>query len=166
MKNTRKLTVAGGIAAASLTAPLLMAVSAEASTIEDGCEVNPHRPVYSGRNNANNIPLVDYKVTVTCDPGRSVYIEQERWESDLVAVEGPGEGGDDHTGSSTKTLDFTAAGGTETFKFRRALPDTGPATEGPIEEVYQAVRFEVTTDSGVDGGMTDYELTAARSIHR
>jgi hypothetical protein len=150
-------------AAAGLSAPLLLFSPSHAATTEDGCTVTPHRPAYSGVNNAHNIPLVDYKITVACDPDRTIFLDQVRMEQDLVSREG--EAPDDTTGTWSKNFDFTN-GGTKNIKVRVPLPDTGPANEGAVEEVYQKVRFEVTTNNGVDGGLTDYELTTIRSIHR
>jgi hypothetical protein len=150
------------IAAAALVAPLLIVAPSEASTTDSGCTVTPQRPVYSGVNNQNNIPLVDYKITITCDPGLLIDLEQVRWEQDLVSREG--EAPDDRTGTFARQFDFTN-GGTKKIKVRAPLPNTGPANEGAVEEVYQAVRFSVTSGP-VTSAFTPYELTSVRSIHR
>jgi hypothetical protein len=160
----RSRTIAGSLAVAALglTAPLLVTVPAQASTTDSGCTVTPKRPEFSGKYNKNNIPLVDYKIEMTCNPGRTLHLEQERWEQDLVSREG--DAPDDLTGTFARSFSFPD-GGTKRIKVRTPLPNTGPANEGAVEELYQAVRFQVTLED-VTSAFTAWELTQVRSIHR
>jgi len=148
--------------AAALIVPVLAAAPSGASTTDSGCTVTPKRPVFSGKYNGSNIPLIDYKAEVTCEAGLSIEVWMQRWEQDLVSREG--EAPDDLTGVTVKTLEFTDAG-TKNIKVRKPLPNTGPAKEGAVEEVYSAVGFYVTSGP-VTSDFTGYELTQVRSIHR
>jgi hypothetical protein len=161
---TRLALTRGLVAAAALVAPVLAAAPVDASTSDSGCTVTPERPRYAGFNNASNIPVVKYKVTVSCDAGLAAQVNQERWEQDLVSREG--EAPDDLTGESTKVLNFPN-GGTKEWVVLRALPNTGPANEGAIEEVYQAVSFRVKVIGFPPiSSWTPFELTNIRAIHR
>jgi len=163
MKNrTRTIARPLAVVALGLVAPLLVTVPSEATTTDSGCTVSPSRPVYSGKDNKNNIPLIDYKIEMTCDPGLILHLEQERWEQDLVSREG--EGQDDLTGTFAREFSFPN-GGTRRIKVRTPLPNTGPANEGAVEEVYQAVRFQVENHP-VTSAFTLWDLTQVRSIHR
>jgi hypothetical protein len=144
--------------------PLLAVGPAHASTTDSGCTVTPQRPAYSGTNNAANIPIVNYKVTAQCTAGLSLHLEQVRMEQDTNAREG--DPVDDQTGTFSKDFTFPN-GGTKHIKVQAPLPNTGPANEGPVEEVYHQVRFKVTDATGtVTSPFTAYELTSTRSIHR
>ena len=162
MNTSRAFVRPAAIAAIAMVAPLLLVSTGEAATTDSGCTVAPKRPRFTGDFTGGNVPIVEYKSTVTCDAGLVIDIEGEILESDLVAVEG--DGPDDLTGTFTRQLDFTAGAGTETVKVRRPLPNTGPASEGVREEMYQAVRFQVTSGP-VTSSFTDWELTQTRSIH-
>lgn len=150
------------LTAGALMVPVLMASPGHATTTDSGCTVTPERPVYSGINNAANIPLVDYKITAHCDAGLTLHLEQVREEQDTNAREG--DPIDDQTGTFAKDFTFPN-GGTKHIRVRVALPNTGPANEGAVEEVYQKVRFSVT-NGPVTSPFTAYELTQTRSIHR
>jgi hypothetical protein len=161
MNNTLKIARPLAMAAGVLMLPLAAAVPAHATTTSDGCTVSPERPVYSGKNNGSNIPLIDYKVTATCDLGVTLHLSQVRMEQDTLAREGDAK--DDQTG--TFNHDFTFPnGGTKHITVRVPLPNTGPASEGPTEEVYQKVSFSVT-NGNTNSAPTPFELTQTRSIH-
>ena len=150
------------LAAGALMVPLLVASPGHATTTDSGCTVTPERPVYSGINNGGNIPLVDYKITAQCDAGLTLHLDQVRKEQDTNAREG--DPVDDQTGTFQKDFTFPN-GGTKHITVRVPLPNTGPANEGPKEEVYQEVSFSVT-NGPVTSAPTAYELTSTRSIHR
>lgn len=160
----RSRTIAGSLAVAALglTAPLLVTVPTQASTTDSGCTVTPKRPEFSGKYNKNNIPLVDYKVEMTCLAGYTLHLEQQRWEEDTQAREG--QEADDLTGTFSRDFSFPN-GGTRRIKVRAALPNTGPGNEGAVEEVYQSTSFSVT-NGAVTSQFTAWEPTATRSIHR
>ncbi len=162
MNTSSKLISRAAITAAALVAPLLIAGSGAASTTDSGCTTTPKRPIFSGEYNGSNIPLVDYKVDVTCEAGLSIEVWMQRNEQDLVSREGDPD--DDLTGLTIRTLDFTEAG-TKTIRVRKALPNTGPANEGAVEEVYSGVGFFVSSGP-VTSDFTGYELTQVRAIHR
>lgn len=149
--------------AAAALAPLLVAGPAQASTTFSGCTVTPGTPEFSGLFNAGGVKYIDYKITVTCDAGLVAETDQRRQEQDLQSREG--DPVDDFIGSSAHTWDFTAGAGTKSLKVRRTIPSTGPAAEGSTEELYQMLRFRVTSGP-VTSTWTGYELTPARSIQR
>lgn len=143
--------------------PLVAALPAHATTTSNGCTVTPQRPVYSGKNTAGNRPLVDYKITAQCNAGLTLHLSQIRMEQDLLSREG--DPVDDQTGTFDKDFTFPN-GGTKHITVRVVLPNTGPASEGPTEEVYQEVSFSTTDATGtVTSAPTPYELTQVRSIH-
>ena len=162
MNTSRAFVRPVAIATIALVAPLLMVSSGEAATTDSGCTVAPKRPKFTGDTTGGNVPIIEYKSTVTCDAGLVLNLEGKILESDQLAIEG--DAPDDLTGTFSRTLDFTAGAGTQTVTVRRPLPNTGPASEGPREEMYQSVRFNVTSGP-VTSQLTDWELTQARSIH-
>jgi hypothetical protein len=147
--------------AAVALASLGLTGTAQASTTSSGCTVTPGVPIWAGNLPPAGLSYVDYNIEVTCAVGLVVETYQERWESDLLAVEG--DPVDDFIGSSSNTFDFTAAAGTQSVNVRRSLPTTGPASEGPAEEMYQKLKFRVTSGP-VTSQWTTPELTQARAI--
>lgn len=119
--------------------------------------------MFSGLFSLGGVKYIDYKITVTCDAGLVAETDQQRWEQDLLSREG--DPVDDFLGSSAHTWDFTAGAGTKSVKVRRTIPTTGPATEGSTEELFQALRFRVTSGP-VTSAWTAYELTPPRSVQR
>jgi|SRR6476469_4315809 len=162
MNTTRTIARPLALAAGALMVPLLGVSPGHATTTDSGCTVTPERPVYSGVNNAANIPLVDYKITAHCDAGLTLHLDQVRMEQDTKAREG--DPVDDQTGTFSKDFTFPN-GGTKHIKVRVALPNTGPANEGAVEEVYQKTSFSVT-NGPVTSAATAFELTQTRAIHR
>jgi hypothetical protein len=154
---TRPLALAAG----ALLFPLVAAVPSHASTTDSGCTVTPERPAYSGKNTAGNIPLVDYKVTAHCDAGLTLHLTRVIWEQDLKSREGDPK--DDKIDTVGKDFSFPK-GGTKHLTLREPLPNTGPASEGPIEEMYLATSFTVS-NGPVTSAPTPFELTDIRSIH-
>ncbi len=144
---TAKVLVA---VAAAATMPILAAGTAEAHT-SSGCTVEPMTPIFAGFNTAGT-KLINYRVSVTCTGGRSVEITQERWESD--GWPNP----DDHLGTSTFNRTFSVTGST-TISNVRTLVDG----ELGNEEVYQKVRFRVTSN-GVTSPWTGWHSSAQLSI--
>lgn len=162
MNTSRTIARPLAMAAGALMVPLLVASPGHATTTDSGCTVTPERPVYSGIDNGANIPLVDYEITAQCDAGLTLHLDQVRMEQDTNAREG--DPVDDQTGTFSKDFTFPN-GGTKHITVRVALPNTGPANEGPKEEVYQKTSFTVT-NGPVTSAPTAYELTSTRSIHR
>ena len=157
-----RTTLLGLGAAAGLILPLAVVGAASASTTLGGCTVTPSTPAANGDVNASNVPYVDYTVTVTCDPGRSVEIDQQRWEKDFAAS----EGGDDMYGETFHTVDFTKAKvrKTKTWTYTGTLPANMDASGDVYREVYQKVSFQVT-GYGIPSAWTAFESSAYRSIH-
>ncbi len=155
------------VAAAAL--PLGLAAAAHASTTRDGCTVNPLPAEYRGTSNPQNIPYVFYPYEVTCDPsagGLSVEVKTVTWEQDLlgapgdVDADGVNNADEDRIGTATTHPSFGAAGGTRTVTVRGVLPHTDTNFD---EEVYQAVKFRVTSGP-VTGGWSAQELTVPSEI--
>jgi hypothetical protein len=158
--NRSRIALAPAFVVAAL-APMLMVAPADAATASNGCIVAPVRPAASGQVNANNIPIVNYDIKVVCAGGRSVQVQQFRLEEDTVAREG--EGVDDLTGNTLRTLSFAGGASARTERVRAALPKT--PGDGAVEEVLHKVRFRVTTAAGTSA-WTSFEPSAVRAIHR
>lgn len=140
----RRLLVAGALAAA-VAAPLAVAATpASAATTSGGCTLTPLTPVFDGFTSAG-VKIVKFPVKITCAANRTVTVLQSRWEND--AYPDP----DDNLGSVTFSRSFTDAR-TITVSSRRTLPNT----ENGNEEIYQRVRFRVTSN-GVTSPWTSGE---------
>ncbi|KIS25869.1 hypothetical protein TV39_17570 [Arthrobacter sp. SPG23] len=113
---------AGGVA---------LAAPAQAATTNYACTVTPLKPVFAGFNSSGT-KLVDYQIQVRCYNNRSVYIEQQRWESD------DWPNGDDHLGNSSFSRSLGYYSGIVTIHNVRTLTNT----EIGNEEVYQKVRHQ------------------------
>lgn len=160
MKRTRVAALAL-TAAAVAAASLGLAGPAQATTTAHGCTMTPSRPVFAGTFTAAGIPNVNYVITISCALGLTVEVQTDLMEQDLVAVEG--DAVDDFVGSASRTLDFTTSAAAQVITITRALPTTGPATEGPAEELYQSARFR-STSGPVTSNWTTRELTQVRAI--
>ncbi len=135
------------VAAVALVAaalPLAAAATANASTTSNGCTVDPLRPVYSYTNGAG-VKVIRYNMTVTCNAGRTIRVDQHVHEQD------GGLNADDHITSSARNRYF-ATTDTVTMWLESGLPDT----ELGDEEMIQRVRFNVTSN-GVTSPWTAWE---------
>lgn len=132
--------------AAAAAAPIALAAPASAAT-SSGCTVTPLKPIFAGFN-SSGVKLVNYRIAVSCASNRTVTIEQRRYEED----DWPNP--DDSLGTTT----FTTSG-VRTLSNVRTLVNT----ESGNEEVYQKVRFRVTS-SGVTSPWTSYEKSSVLSI--
>lgn len=109
----------------------LTAAPAEADTTSSGCTVlTPKGPRADGRDGSNRV-IIKYVVEVTCKKGRTIRIQQQRWEED--------KGDDQYLGYYrwTQTFDKDAS---MRFTYRIRMEKT----EKENEEMYQRVRFRVT----------------------
>ncbi|MEV6495184.1 hypothetical protein AB0M20_42185, partial [Actinoplanes sp. NPDC051633] len=70
------------VALVAAAVPFAGIASAEASTTNWGCTVDPERPVFDHINPANGDKVIRYNMTVTCAAGREVTIEQHIHEED------------------------------------------------------------------------------------
>jgi hypothetical protein len=140
--NRNRLTA---FAAASMIAVASMgtaAAPAQADTTRAGCTVfTPAGPRADGVDGSNR-PLVKWIVEVKCQKGRSIRIDQERWEEDDPKGQGRG---DDFLGDEVLWHSFEKKGGSFTFSYQTLLPQTRDAGGGKEsnEELYQKVRFRV-----------------------
>lgn len=142
--NARKTLAAALITGTAILAPAVFAAPAHAAT-SSGCTITPLKPVFAGFN-SSGVKLVDYKIAVNCLPGRTVSIDQQRYEEDTFW--------DDHLGSTS----FTTSG-IRTLSSVRTLVNT----ESGYEEVFQKVRFRVSSN-GVTSPWTSYQKSAVLSI--
>ena len=113
---------AGGVA---------LAAPAQAATTNYACQVVPLKPIFAGFNSSGT-KLVDYRINVYCAANRSVYIDQQRWESD------DWPNGDDHLGNSAFSRYLGPVNGWHTIHNVRTLTNT----EIGNEEVYHKVRHQ------------------------
>ncbi|MBK7722120.1 MAG: hypothetical protein IPI32_07815 [Austwickia sp.] len=142
---------AAAILSATVTAvalPVILASPAQAVSI-GGCTASPVRPYVVGLNPSGN-KLVRYDVNVTCSPGRSVQLNQQVREEDTFT--------DDTIVSRYVNRSF-ANGGTQQISYTRTLPNT----ELGDEEMYQRIRFRVTSN-GVTSPFTGWHKSAVRTI--
>lgn len=161
MNRIRKVAVAAGVAAAS-TVSLVIATPAEGATVSfQGCTVTNDAPYYAGFDNASNVPYVYYPLEVTCSAGLEIEVEMVRWEQDLAWREGPGYEDEDYLSTSTYNWDFTGGAGTVSYRSQRTLPLTN--NEGIDEEIYDQVRFRVTSGT-VTGPWTSHAFSPVSAI--
>ncbi len=146
-----KLTVKRAAAALALAAALPVAAASSASAAtSSGCTVTPQTPTYS-YTATNGVKVLRYDITVTCNGGRTANIYQEVWEEDTFS--------DDHISSTTTSRTFSTYG-TQTVSLYRYLPDT----ELGMEEMYQKVRFTVSSN-GVTSPVTGWERSGVRAFY-
>ena len=132
--------------AAAAVVPITMAAPASAAT-SSGCTVTPLKPIFAGFN-SSGVKLVNYRISVSCTSNRTVSIQQRRYEEDGFLNP------DDFLGATS----FNTSG-VRTLSNVRTLVNT----ESGNEEVYQKVRFRVTSN-GVTSPWTSYEKSAVLSI--
>ncbi len=145
MARTTTLKALAAIAVAAAV-PLLSASPAMAAT-SNGCTVTPLTPSFAGFN-SSGVKLVNYRISVNCQPNRTVAIDQQRWEED--SWPNP----DDHLGNSS----FVRSGVTTINNVRTLV--NGEIGE---EEVYQKVRFRVTSN-GVTSPWTSLQKSGVLHI--
>ena len=144
MKHTTRRSRRALAAALLATAlPLVVVGTAQASTTSSGCTVSPLRPVFD-HFNASGVKVIRYNMTVSCDAGRTIEIEQHVHEADSINA-------DDHITTSNRSRYF-ATTDTVTMWLENSLPDT----EIGDEEMYQRVSFRVTSN-GVTSPWTAWE---------
>ncbi|WP_120522375.1 hypothetical protein [Arthrobacter celericrescens] len=140
------LAVSLGLAGASLA----LSAPAQAHTAYS-CTVEPLKPIFS-HFNSSGVKVLDYRITASCSGSRSLYIQQERWESD--GWPNP----DDYLGTSYFSK-YLSAGTSTTIHNYRTLVDG----EIGYEEVYQKIRFKVGS-GGVWSGWTGWHTSSQLSI--
>ena len=154
MSFSRKVVLAlTGVAA--LAMPLAVAGSASASTTASGCTVTPLKPVYDHMNSSGQ-KVIKYETKVYCDAGRSIEIQDERLEQDNWSA-------DDYYGTTIYNIRFNGAA-TEYKSVLQVLPDAD-AWGDDNEEMYHAVRFQVTSDNGVVSAWTPWENSPEVTFH-
>jgi hypothetical protein len=79
MKFTRKAQLA--LTAVAAAAPLALALPAQASTTTGLCTVTPQAPV-SDHLDGSGQKVISYGTTVYCQSGRSIEIQDQRWDDD------------------------------------------------------------------------------------
>jgi hypothetical protein len=129
------------------------AAPAHAATTYGGCTITPTVPTADSAVSATGETLVNYRGGVFCPLGKTARVQRERWEQDLG-------GPDNFTGSITSTVL------TPLWWDQHPLPNTD-GTADDYEEVYQRVRFQVTTTStGYTTAWSPWELTSAVAIRQ
>jgi len=141
--STRRSRRALAAALLATALPLVAVGTAQASTTSSGCTVSPLRPVFD-HFNAAGVKVIRYNMTVSCDAGRTVEIEQHVHEADSVNA-------DHHITTSNRSRYF-ATTDSVTMWLENSLPDT----EIGDEEMYQHVSFRVTSN-GVTSPWTGWE---------
>ena len=140
---------------AALAMPLAVAGSASAATNASGCTVNPLKPVYDHMNSSGQ-KVIKYETTVYCEAGRSIQIQDERFDQDWTSA-------DDSYGTTNYNIRFNGDA-TEYKSVLQVLPDAD-AWGDDNEEMYHAVRFQVTSDNGVVSAWTPWENSPEVTFH-
>ena len=135
--------------------PLAVVSSASAATNASGCTVNPLKPVYDHMNSSGQ-KVIEYETTVYCESGRSIKIQDQRFDQDWTSP-------DDPEGTTTYNIKFNNAA-TMYESVQKVLPDAD-AWGDDNEEMYHAVRFQVTSDNGVVSAWTAWEDSPEVTFH-
>ena len=134
----------GTIAAAAAVVPLALTTAPAHAATSGGCTVTPSKPFFDGFN-TSGVKQVRYRVTIKCDANRTVTVLQRRYEDDRAPD------ADDYLGATVFVRNFGGSG-TKTASTLVSLRNT----EGGNEEVYQRVRFQVTSN-GVTSPWTSWQ---------
>lgn len=156
MKFTRKAQFA--LTAIAAAAPLAPALPAQASTTTGLCTVTPWAPAFDHLDSSGQKVISD-GTTVYCQSGRSIEIQDQRWDDDTWDLI---PSADDPHGITTYTITFNSTA-TEYKSASKALPDSD-AWGDDNEEMYHSVRFRVTSN-GVTSPWTAWEDSAVISFH-
>ena len=103
--------------------------------------------------------MINYGTTVYCQSGRSIEIQDQRWDDDTWDLV---PSADDPHGITTYTITFTSTS-TVYESAAKALPDSD-AWGDDNEEMYHSVRFRVTSN-GVTSPWTKWEDSTVVSFH-
>jgi hypothetical protein len=156
MKFTRKAQLA--LTAVAAAAPLALALPAQASTTSSLCTVTPWAPSFDHIDSSGQ-KVINYGTTVYCQSGRSIEIQDQRWDDDTYDLI---PSADDPHGITTYTITFTSTS-TVYESAAKALPDSD-AWGDDNEEMYHSVRFRVTSN-GVTSPWTAWEDSTVVSFH-
>ena len=156
MKFTRKAQLA--LTAIAAAAPLALALPAQASSTTGLCTVTPQAPVFDHFNSSGE-KVIKYPTTVYCQSGRSIEIQDQRWDDDTWDLV---PSADDPYGTTTYNITFTSTS-TEYKSAAKTLPDSD-AWGDDNEEMYHSVRFRVTSN-GVTSPWTAWEDSTVVSFH-
>ena len=141
----------GTIAAAAAVVPLALTTAPAHAATSGGCSVTPSKPFFDGFN-TSGVKQVRYRVTIKCDANRTVTVLQRRYEDDRAPD------ADDYLGATVFVRNFGGSG-TKTASTLVSLRNT----EAGNEEVYQRVRFQVTSN-GVTSPWTSWQNSPILSI--
>ena len=156
MKFTRKAQLA--LTAVAAAAPLALALPAQASTTSGLCTVTPQAPVFDHFDSSGQ-KVIQYPTTVYCQSGRSIEIQDQRWDDDTYDLV---PSADDPYGRTTYNIPFNSTA-TMYKSFLQVLPDAD-AWGDDNEEMYHSVRFRVTSN-GVTSPWTAWEDSTVVSFH-
>ena len=153
--------------AAGVLAPIGFASSAQAVPVtHDGCTLTVDTPAFTNNWTPGGVKQVDYVYHLNCAAsaaGVSVEVSHERWESDRAGWVGDPDAIDDFQNSSTQNLNYGAAGGNKDRTLRVVLPITTDDDTDGNYEMYQKVKFRVTSGA-VTGTWSTPNLSAAQQI--
>jgi hypothetical protein len=141
-----------------------LALPAQASTTTGLCTVTPWAPFFDHLDSSGQ-KVISYGTTVYCQSGRSIEIQDQRWDDDTYDLI---PSADDPHGITTYTITFTSTStstSTSTVyeSAAKALPDSD-AWGDDSEEMYHSVRFRVTSN-GVTSPWTKWEDSTVISFH-
>ena len=156
MKFTRKAQLA--LTAVAAAAPLALALPAQASTTSSLCTVTPSAPAFDHLNSSGQ-KVIKYGTTVYCQSGRSIEIQDQRWDDDSWDLV---PSADDPHGITTYNITFNSTS-TVYKSAAKVLPDSD-AWGDDNEEMYHSVRFRVTSN-GVTSPWTPWEDSTVVSFH-
>lgn len=154
--------VAAGLGALTLTAPAAHAGNdpfPQSRTVGP-CTVTAKTPKAVGESPSGHT-LVEYPVSVSCKAGGlKVKMEQRLMEWDDLGYDDGQRPG--YTKIPGTPLDFRQAGSATRSDIYRLLKSEW--WEGPVEEVYHKVRFQLVSDNGITSGDWVYVQSPTNSI--
>ena len=119
MKFTRKAQLA--LTAVAAAAPLALALPAQTSTTNGLCTVTPWAPFFDHLDSSGQ-KVINYGTTVYCQSGRSIEIQDQRWDDDTWDFI---PSADDPHGITTHTITFTSTSTSTVYESAaKALPDS------------------------------------------
>ena len=131
MKFTRKAQLA--LTAVAAAAPLALALPAQASTTSGLCTVTPWAPFFDHLDSSGQ-KMITYGTTVYCSSGRSIEIQDQRWDDDTTDFI---PSADDPHGITTYTITFTSAN-VVYESATKALPELLSDTRRRLAEAWPA----------------------------
>jgi hypothetical protein len=146
--------------------PLTVVTPSQASTTIAGCTVTPRQPFATGEKSPEGLPMVAYRIAVTCAGDRNIRVRQQIFEFDNGSPDDEDNKNDPLTPVIVRDRNF-ATGGTIFMRRDVAMPlkDKG---DDRWQEAIHSVRFIVCSvhpaPNTICTEQTPWEFSAVRRI--